>query len=255
MTIAFVMQASTVMFPQSKATSPVLDEVTVQVSPKEADARLDRKVEPEYPTKALDAGIQGDVILNVLIGKNGKVKDIKVASGNSVLARAAVSAVKHWRYEPWASGGNSVETQTTVSFRFVLAKGPVTCPGQEPGVYSFLADTSTDISTRDVATAQIPPAATVFKVGGNVKPPRALYAPDPEYSESAQRHKQQGVGVLKVIVTPEGKVARVKVERVIGFGLDQRAVNAVCQWRFKPALKDGQPVPVEITVEMTFRLY
>jgi TonB family protein len=252
MTIAFVMQASTAMLPQSTTSSGLAD-VTVQVSPEEADTRLDRKVEPEYPTKALDAGIQGDVVLNVLIAKNGKVKDIKVTSGNSVLARAAVNAVKHWRYEPWASGGNNVETQTTVTFHFVLAKGPMTCPGQEPGMYSFPADTSTDTSTQDVATARVPPA--VFKVGGRVKPPRALYAPDPEYSESARRHKQQGMGVLKIIVTPEGKVARIKVERVIGFGLDQKAVNAVCQWKFTPALREGQPVAVQITVEVTFRLY
>jgi TonB family protein len=63
------------------------------------------------------------------------------------------------------------------------------------------------------------------------------------------------MGVLKIIVTPEGKVARIKVERVIGFGLDQKAVNAVCQWKFTPALREGQPVAVQITVEVTFRLY
>ena len=223
--------------------------MTVQVSPQEADARLDRKVQPEYPTKALNAGIQGDVVLNVLIGKNGKVKNITVLSGHPVLASAAVSAVKHWRYEPWASGGNNVETQTTVTLHFVLTKGPMACPGSDSGAYSFLADTG-----RHFADGQVP-SATVFKVGGNVKPPRAIYAPDPEYSESARRHKQQGTGVLRVIVTPEGKVGLIKVERVIGFGLDQKAVNAVCEWKFKPALKDGQPVPVEIEVEVTFRLY
>jgi TonB family protein len=258
-TFVFVMQASTLTLPQlnpaaPQSSPPPLADVTVQVSPQEADARLDRKVEPEYPTKARDAGIQGDVVLNILIGKNGKVKNITVVSGDPVLAHAAVSAVKHWRYEPWASGGNNVETQTTATFHFVLAKGPMTCPGQEPGAYRFLADARPDISG-GIATAQVPPVATVFKVGGSVKPPRTIYAPDPEYSESARRHKQQGTGVLRLIVTPEGKVALVKAERVIGFGLDQKAVNAVCQWKFKPALKDGQPVPVEIEVEVSFRLY
>jgi TonB family protein len=244
------------MLSQPNATSsPVLADVTVQVSPQEADARLDRKVEPEYPARALNAGIQGDVVLKVLIGRNGKVKDIKVASGDPVLANAAVSAVKHWRYEPWASGGNNPETETTVTLHFVLAKSPMTCPGQEPGLYSFATDTRTDRSTRDIAAAKIPSTTTVFKVGGNVKPPRALYAPDPEYSESARVHKRQGLGVLRIIVTPQGKVARVNVERVIGFGLDQNAILAVCQWRFQPALQDGEPVPVEINVEVSFRLY
>lgn len=253
-TAAFVIQVSIFTFAQSNAlpsqsSSPPLTDVTVQVSPQEADARLDRKVEPEYPAKALNAGIQGDVVLNVLIGKNGKVKNITVVSGDPMLAHAAASAVKHWRYEPSASGGNNVETQTTATFHFVLAKGLMTCPGQESESYSFLADTRR-------ATAQAPPPATVvFRVGGNVKPPRAVYTPDPEYSESARRHKQQGTGVLRVIVTPEGKVARVKVERVIGFGLDQKAMKAACQWRFNPALKDGQPVAVEIDIEISFRLY
>jgi TonB family protein len=244
------------MLTQSNVTSsPVLSEVTVQVSPQEADARLDRKIEPEYPAKALAAGIQGDVVLRVLIGRNGKVKDIKVASGDPVLAHAAVSAVKRWRYEPWASGGNNPETETTVTLSFVLAKSPMACPGQEPGLYSFAPDARTDRSTQELATGQIPSTTEVFKVGGDVKPPRALYAPDPEYSESARIHKRQGLGVLRIIVTPQGEVARIRVERVVGFGLDQKAIKAVCQWRFQPAHRDGEAVPVEIDVEVSFRLY
>jgi len=229
----------------------VLADVTVQVSPQEADARLDRKVEPEYPARALDAGIQGDVVLNVLIGRNGKVKDIKVASGDPVLTHAAVSAVKHWRYEPWASGGNNLETETTVTLRFVLAKGPMTCSGQPANQYTF----RTDPSSLNPTSAETSPQQAVFKIGGSVKAPQPLHTPDPEYTPTARKAARQGTAVLSAIVTPEGRIAVVKMERVLGYGLDQKAIDAVCQWKFKPALKDGQPVPVQINVEVTFRLY
>ncbi len=222
------------------------------ISSDTAAGHLIRKTEPEYPSKALDAQIEGDVTLDVLIGKNGKTKNIQVVSGDSVLARAAVDAVKHWRYTPFTAEGKPVETPTTVTIKFVITKGPINCPGQQGDIYAFLPDalTATKVDPTNPDTR-----AQVFRVGHHVSPPRPIYAPGPEYSEKARKAKQQGTAVLRVIVTPEGKVALVKVLKVIGYGLDQQAVNAVCQWKFQPALKDGQPVPVEINIEVSFRLY
>jgi protein TonB len=94
-----------------------------------------------------------------------------------------------------------------------------------------------------------------YRVGGGVSAPRALYAPDPEYSEEARKAKYQGTVVLWVVVGPDGRPRDIRVQRTLGMGLDQKAIEAVRSWKFEPAKKDGQPVAVQINVEVNFRLY
>jgi len=94
-----------------------------------------------------------------------------------------------------------------------------------------------------------------YRVGGGVSAPRALYSPDPEYSEEARKAKYQGTVVLWVVVGPDGRPKEVRVQRSLGLGLDEKAVEAVRQWKFEPAKKDGSPVAVQINVEVNFRLY
>ena len=94
-----------------------------------------------------------------------------------------------------------------------------------------------------------------YRVGGGVSAPRALYAPDPEYSEEARKAKWQGTVVLWVIVGPDGHPRDIRIQRSLGMGLDEKAIEAVRQWKFDPAKKDGQPVAVQINVEVNFRLY
>jgi protein TonB len=94
-----------------------------------------------------------------------------------------------------------------------------------------------------------------FRVGGGVSAPKAIYAPDPEYSEEARKAKFQGTCVLWLIVGPDGRPRDIRVQRTLGLGLDEKAIEAVKTWRFDPALKDGKPVAVQINVEVSFRLY
>ncbi len=95
----------------------------------------------------------------------------------------------------------------------------------------------------------------IFRVGGGVSAPKALFTPDPEYSEEARKAKYQGTVVLWLIVDQAGRPRDVKIARSLGMGLDQKAVEAVRNWKFEPALKDGKPVAVQINVEVNFRLY
>ncbi len=95
----------------------------------------------------------------------------------------------------------------------------------------------------------------VFKVGGGISAPQALSTPDPEYTEEARRAKTQGTCILWLIVDAEGRPRDIRIVRGLGFGLDAKAVEAVKQWRFEPALKDGKPVNVQISVEVGFRLF
>jgi periplasmic protein TonB len=95
----------------------------------------------------------------------------------------------------------------------------------------------------------------VFRVGGGVSAPRAIFTPDPEYSEEARKAKYQGTCVLWLVVGPDGRPRDIKVARTLGLGLDEKAIEAVKQWKFEPAMKDGKPVAVQINVEVSFRLY
>lgn len=95
----------------------------------------------------------------------------------------------------------------------------------------------------------------VYKVGHDVSPPRAVYAPDPEYPEAARQASFQGTTLLWLVVTPDGSVRNVRIVRPRGLGLDEKAVEAVSIWKFEPARKDGRPVAVQINVEVTFRLH
>jgi len=97
---------------------------------------------------------------------------------------------------------------------------------------------------------------SIYRVGhGGVSAPRAIYAPDPDYSEEARKVKHQGVVGLWLIVGPDGRPRDIRVQRSLGMGLDEKAVEAVRTWKFEPAKKDGVAVPVQITVEVSFRLY
>jgi periplasmic protein TonB len=95
----------------------------------------------------------------------------------------------------------------------------------------------------------------IFHVGGGVLPPRAVYAPEPEFSEEARKAKYQGVCTLGLIVGTDGRPSNIRVLSSLGMGLDEKAIEAVRNWKFEPAMKDGHPVRVEIAVEVDFHLY
>ncbi len=95
----------------------------------------------------------------------------------------------------------------------------------------------------------------VFKVGGGVLAPKPISTPDPQYTEQARQSKYEGTCILAMVVGPDGKPHDIRVQRGLGMGLDQKAIEAVQQWRFEPATKDGRPVAVQISVEVSFKLY
>jgi len=95
----------------------------------------------------------------------------------------------------------------------------------------------------------------LYSVGGGVTAPIAIYRPDPPYSEEARKAKYQGTVVLWIVVDAQGNVSDVRVVKPLGLGLDEKAVDTVRTWRFKPALRNGVPVAVRVGVEVSFRLF
>jgi TonB family protein len=95
----------------------------------------------------------------------------------------------------------------------------------------------------------------VYSVGGGVSDPIAIYKPDPAYSEEARKAKYQGTVVLYIIIDAKGDVTECRVVKPLGLGLDEKAVETVRTWKFKPAMRNGTPVPVRVMVEVSFRLF
>jgi TonB family protein len=104
--------------------------------------------------------------------------------------------------------------------------------------------------------SNVPPntaLANVYASGTAVRP-EAANTPDPHYPELARKSGIDGQVLLWATVTTQGATTDISILRPLGFGLDDAAVEAVKTWTFKPAERDGQPVPVAITVEVNFRL-
>jgi protein TonB len=95
----------------------------------------------------------------------------------------------------------------------------------------------------------------IFRPGLGVTAPRAIYDPDPEYSEEARKVHHQGTVTLALIVDTQGHAHDIRVMRSLGMGLDEKAVEAVRKWRFQPGTKDGQAVATQVDIEVNFRLY
>jgi periplasmic protein TonB len=94
------------------------------------------------------------------------------------------------------------------------------------------------------------------QIGGRVSAPVLIHSVEAEFSDEARRAKYQGVCLVSLIVDAQGNPQNIKVVRALGMGLDEKAIEAIKQYRFKPAMKDGRtPVPVPITIEVDFRLY
>jgi TonB family protein len=98
--------------------------------------------------------------------------------------------------------------------------------------------------------------------GGNYRPgvngvsePTLIYSIDPEFSDEARKARYQGAVLVGLTVGADGLPKNPKVLRALGMGLDEKAIEAVKQYRFKPATKDGKPVPVQIAIEVTFHIY
>jgi protein TonB len=93
------------------------------------------------------------------------------------------------------------------------------------------------------------------KIGGGVSAPVLLYQVEPEFSEEARKAKASGNVLVNLIVDQQGHPQNVHVLRGVGMGLDEKAIAAVKQYKFKPAMEGGKPVAVEMNVEVNFQIF
>lgn len=93
------------------------------------------------------------------------------------------------------------------------------------------------------------------RVGGGVSSPEVIFKVEPEFSEEARKAKFMGVVTVNLIVDTKGLPQNVRVIRGVGMGLDEKALEAVRQYKFKPAMENGHPVPVQVNVEVNFQIF
>jgi TonB family protein len=103
--------------------------------------------------------------------------------------------------------------------------------------------------------AAAPVHGKIYKVGGDVSAPVLVHSVDAEFTPKAKRAKHEGVSVVSCIVDSSGMPQQVHTIQKLGMGLDEKALEAVRQYRFKPSMLNGEPVAVEITIEVNFHIY
>jgi TonB family protein len=164
--------------------------------------------------------------VGLTVGKDGKPNDVQVGAPIvSNIGKAALEAVQSWQFRP-----------ATVDGKSEISSGTILLECRDPAA----APRSTD--------------GSVTSVGAGVSPPAVIFKPEPDYSEEARRAKWSGSVALSIVVDSEGRARNIRVVKNLGLGLDEEAIIAVNQWRFKPGIKDGQPVNVRATIEVSFRL-
>jgi TonB family protein len=95
----------------------------------------------------------------------------------------------------------------------------------------------------------------VHRVGGEITAPQLRAKVEPQYTEEARAAKYEGKVVVYAEIGPGGVAENMSVLQGLGLGLNEKALEAISQWRFRPGMKDGQPVPVRATIEVNYRLF
>jgi TonB family protein len=228
------------------------------ISPENPIPRRSFSVAAVYPAEARGLDASTTVALVATIDETGRVVEIRkvrepvvIPSSNATAAtataqriaaegfvREAASALRRWQYDPPAKGPLSFAV--TFAFR----------PGAEA--------TSNQLASAAPPPAPPPPPAAplpagTVRVGGNVKAPVQISKVAPVYPLIAQSARVQGIVILEALIGVDGRVNDARVLRSVPL-LDQAALDAVKQWQYAPTLLNGVPVPVAMTVTVSFTL-
>jgi TonB family protein len=205
----------------------------IHVSSHVMQTNIVSKVNPIYPPDAKTAHVQGAVVLDVIISKDGTVQALRVIRGPDELRTSALNAVRQWIFEPYLLNGEPTEVETTITINYQL---------DDPADSQLQSDES--------ATGVVPK-----KIGGGVSTPVLIYSVPPEFSEQAKKDQVGGTVLIHLWVDEQGRPEHVRVLRGVGKGLDEKAVEAVRQYKFNPAMEGGRPVLVELNTEVNFKIF
>jgi TonB family protein len=208
-----------------------------------------RRAEPLFPALAKAAQISGSVVIEVTIDQAGYVTSARPVSGHPLLKNAAENAARGWKFTPTLLAGQPVKVIGTVTFNFdSSASGTSVSTGDGSGGGMGTGSRS-----------GVGPGRT-YNLGGGAatsavdSKPVPLNNPRPRYTSEARANKTQGEVTVRVLVGVDGLVKDVRVIRGLPDGLTEEAVKVAREVKFKPAMKDGQPVEHWVPLIMTFSL-
>jgi TonB family protein len=193
-----------------------------------------KALQPDYPLEAAAAGIAGRVWIELHISENGDVERTEIMGGDPLLAKAAASAMKQWKFRPFIKDGKPVRVSRKVPFDFVL-KGK---PGDPcSAVEAILAMNS----------------AQPGQVSQQVMEGKLMHKIDPPYPPQAIVRHVQGTVILQAAITTEGRIQNLKA--LCGAPeLVPASIAAVRQWRYRPYMLEGKPVEVQTTIKVQFHM-
>jgi TonB family protein len=234
------------------ATPPAVDSKPKPASPLQVSELVMKTYliegpKPTYPPAAKNQNIEGQVVLDALIDKSGKVKSVKPLIGNHLLAKAAVSAAEQYQYRPYPDNENPIPVETRITYNFHLIHPQV--PNAQSGI-----TLSTNI-TPYLGDTGLPPGTKIFSQRDKgVSVPQKIFGEAPPYKKTALKAGLEGFVILQILVRPDGTVGPVKLLHPLDPALNQSAINTVQKWQFKPGLKDGKPVAVWADITINFVL-
>lgn len=216
----------------------------------------------DYPERALINGVRGLVILELLINPKGEVKEVRAVQGPRDLGEAAMKAARDWKYEPTMIAAKPVEVLGYAAVRFGQTTDPIPADFMEMAAFyyqrglfrlvraaleSALAKSRED---RDRFGTWVHMSS---RPGGAFTNPVKTRDVAPEYPQSALSGRTEGSVVIELLLDIRGSIGRVHVVSPPSV-LDAAAVQAVLQWQFTPATRDGVPTAIAITTRVDFRV-
>jgi TonB family protein len=230
---------------QQAAPDPGNPQSTSPVPDKDGVYHLGPGVDPPYLTSpamatlpdGADASRPRMVHFTAVIAADGSVTKLSVLNPEGdALESAAMTAVQQTKFAPGVVNGKPVPVEVCLRVPFIHVRPAI--PRLAPCLQSGFGG-----------------PGGPFRMPPGVTPPRAIHEAFPAYSEQARRQRIQGTVLVSTLVDEQGKPTDIRVERGIGYGLDDNAVQAVSQYRFQPATdRDGKPVAVRIAIEISYHL-
>jgi TonB family protein len=208
-----------------------------------------RQQDPTYTRAAMQAKVQGEVLLSGVVEANGVLDQIQVTKSLDTvygLDQAAIDAATKWLFTPGMKDGKAVPVHVQLVLEFRLQANP-------PRTRTPQSDLPAATQAADDDFAK---GAYTDSTPGLVLPKPTALRPDPTYSREAMQEQIQGTVKVEAVVAADGTVDRVRVVESLDkvYGLDEAALAAAKRWTFEPGTLNGQPVPVLVNMTMEFRL-
>jgi TonB family protein len=233
--------------PPATPPPPAVVETPVQTS-WEVPPRLLHMVTPVYPDSARAAGIEGQIVLQIVIDEQGRVTDVQVLSARppGLFDEAAVMAIRQWIYEPARSGGQPIKVRLGQQIEFSLKDVKPPQPPLPPSVEE------PRIIVRMRPGSGETPISMAWEEAPELIPETLV---KPEYPPLALKERVEGKVILQVVIDEDGNVVEAEVLFAQPPGIfEEAAIRAIKQWKFKPAKQYDKPIKVLIAWPVDFRL-